>query len=116
MEPDHIRYEPAKDNWRDFLYTQVSFAPVAQLDHILRAAQEHFPDDPWIQEDPWELEVCIRDVANGHLKDQTGMNAYISAHHSAAVRLVTLVPEPLWERPPIYGGRGPISMVSRSGR
>jgi hypothetical protein len=99
MEPDHIRYETATDNGRDFVYTQISHTPVPQRDHILQAAKEQLASNPWIPDAaPWELEDCIRAVATRHLKRQTGIHGYIAGAHGETLRVVTVVPEPLTER------------------
>ena len=99
MEPDHIRYNPATGHGHDFLYTQVTLMPVPQRGHILRAANEQRADAPWVREEPWELQDCLSVVATRHLQGQTLMDAYITGHDGATARLVTLVPEPLSERP-----------------
>ncbi|MFJ5695120.1 hypothetical protein ACIP9X_14900 [Arthrobacter sp. NPDC093125] len=98
MEPDHIRYAPATGNGHDFLYTQVSFTPAPQRDHILHTAAEQRSDDFWFQKEPWVLEDCISLVASRHLQGQTGMNAYITGRDGETARVVTLVPTPLAER------------------
>lgn len=94
MEPDHIRYEAAAFNGRDFLYTQISFAPVPQRDHILKAAAEQRAADPRSHKEPWELQDCISAVATRHLQGQTGMDALIAGRDGETAHVVTLVPAP----------------------
>lgn len=99
MEPDHIRYNPATDNWRDSVYTQVSVTPIPQRNHILTAAAAQRADDRWSAADHWALGDCTSTVATRHLEGQTGMHAYITGQDGETARLVTLVPRPLSERP-----------------